>query len=413
MRGRAGLRSNRNFLYLLGGRAFSEFGDYFGEFAISWLVYTATGSVFSLGVTWLFFLIPRSAVRLWGGVYVDRYDKRRLMIFTETTRGILFGLLAVAVVYGLASAPLVYVVSFAVGLIGAVFDIASQAVLPLLVEPASLFAANSYFTGTFQLDSVAGPAAAGVAIYTLGVAASLSIDGASFFFLVVALLLIRIPGVARPLERAGSWTREFRQGWAYFKSRTELVWLGLLVGGVNFGLGGFWYVYSLIFARDVLNSGSAGYGALNAFSAAGIFAVSAYLGRKGLAKRRRSVVFSMFAMGTLISLTSFTRTLPEALLAIIAFGASIPLISIVQNTYYQRTVPQALTGRIFGLQQFFDYVTVPAGIVFAIYAAESFGVTTGILISGLVIIAFGLASLMARSLARLDAEPSGTTSPSQ
>ncbi|MDV3292677.1 MAG: MFS transporter [Nitrososphaerales archaeon] len=412
MRGSGSLRSNRNFLYLLGGRAFSEFGDYFGELAISWLVYTATGSVFSLGVTWLFFLIPRSVVRLWGGVFVDRYDKRRLMLLTEVSRGILFGLLAAAVVFGLASAPLVYVVSFLVGLIGAVFDIASQAVLPLLVGAESLFAANSSFTATLQVDSIVGPAAAGVAIYALGIAASLSIDSVSFLVLVVALLLMRVPTVAKTLGAVGNWRSEFRQGWAYFRSRAELVWLSLLVGGVNFGLGGFWYVYCIIFARDVLNSGSAGYGALNALSAVGILAVSAYLGRRGLRRRRLSVVCSMFGMGIFITLTSFARTLPVALLAIAAFGASIPLISIVQNTYFQQTVPKPLMGRLFGLQHFFDYVTVPAGILFAIYSAATFGVTTGILFSGIVILAFGVASIVARPLARLDAMQV-TTSQSQ
>ncbi len=409
MRGSGSLRSNRNFLFLLCGRAFSEFGDYFGELAISWLVYTATGSVFSLGVTWLFFLVPRSVIRLWGGVFVDRHDKRKLMLLTEISRGVLFGLLAVAVVFGATSAFVVYIVSFLIGLIGAVFDIASQAVLPLLVGPDSLFAANSSFTATFQIDSILGPAAAGVAIYALGIAASLSIDSVSFLVLVGALFLIRIPTVAKTLGESRSWKSDFRQGWAYFRSRTELVWLGLLVGGVNFGLGGFWYVYCLIFARDVLNSGSAGYGALNAMSAAGIFAVSLYLGRRGLRRRRLSVVCSMFGMGIFISLTSYARTLPVALLAIAAFGASIPLISIVQNTYFQQTVPKELMGRLFGLQQFFDYVTVPAGILFAIYSVEAFGVTTGILFSGLVILAFGFASIAAKPLRRLDASSAATS----
>jgi MFS family permease len=404
-----GLRGNRNFLFLFGGRAFSEFGDFFGELAISWLIYTGTGSVFSLGVTWLFFLIPRSAVRLWGGVYVDRYDKKKLMIITETTRGLLFALLAAAVIMGVSSAPLVYAVSFAVGLIGAVFDITAQAVLPLLVEPAALLAANSYFTATFQIDGILGPAAAGFAIYALGTAASLSIDGASFFLLVVALLMIRVPAVAKALGAVRSWKAEFHEGWAYFRSRAELVWLGVLISGVNFGLGGFWYVYALVFAKDVLNSGSAGYGALNAFSAMGIFATAAFIGRKGLTRRRLSVVSSMFAMGVFISLTSLTRTLPEALVTIAAFGAAIPLISVVQNAYYQLTVPKELLGRVLGFQQFFDYVTIPAGIVFAIYAVGSLGVTTGILVSGLVILVFGVASLAARSLARLDSPTQDAT----
>jgi MFS family permease len=407
------LRSNRNYLYLLSGRAFSEFGDYFGELAISWLIYSGTGSVLVLGTTWLFFLIPRSVVRLWGGVYVDRFEKRSVMIFTETARGILFGLLAAAVAVGLSPAPVVYAVSLLVGVLGAIFDIASQAVLPQLVEPESLLSANSYLTAAFQADSIIGPAAAGIAIYAVGTAASLSIDSFSFFVLLVALVLIRLPSSPNVPDPGRSWRSEFSQGWDYFRSRAELIWLGLLVGGANFALGGFWYVYALIFAKDVLNSGSAGFGALNSFSAVGIFATSTYLGRKGVARPRLSVIISMFAMGGFIILTSLARALPEALLAIAAFGAAIPLVSIVQNTYYQRTVPENLMGRVFGFQQFLDYVTIPAGIVFAIYAEASYGVTAGIFISGLVILSFGFASLLSRSLRKLDAGVNEVTSQSR
>ncbi|MDG6901725.1 MAG: MFS transporter [Nitrososphaerota archaeon] len=405
------LRSNRNFLYLLGGRGFSEFGDYFGELAISWLVYTGTGSVLSLGVTWLFFLIPRSAVRLWGGVYVDRLNKKALMILTETVRGAIFGLLAAAVTLGLSSAPLVYVVSFSVGLVGAIFDIASQAILPQAVEPSMLLAANSYLTAAFQVDSVLGPLAAGVAIYAVGLASSLSIDSASFFVLVVALSMLRLPADLRIGETARSWRAEFRRGWSYFRSKGELVWLSALVAGINFGLGGFWYVYALVLAKNVLNAGSTGFGALNAFAALGILATSLYIGRRGLRRRRLSVVASIFVLGFFVSLTAFARTLPEALVTVTAFGAAIPLISVVQNTYYQETVPREMMGRAFGFQQFFDYVTIPAGIVFAIFADMMLGVDAGIFLSGVVILVFGAAGVAAKSLWKLNPPPEATSLP--
>jgi MFS family permease len=398
---------------LLGGRSFSEFGDYFGELAISWLIYTGTGSVLSLGATWLFFLIPRSAVRLWGGVYVDRLDKRRLMIATETLRGLIFGLLAILVFLRAPAPPLVYAASMSVGLLGSVFDLASQAVVPQVVDPSKLLAANSYLTATFQVDSILGPALAGIAIYSLGTGASLTIDSISFFVLVIALLMIRLPPLRGAADDARSWRSEFRQGWAYFKAKRELVWLGALVAGINFGLGGFWYVYALVLAKDVLNSGSAGFGALNAFAALGILVTSLYLGRASLNRRRLSVIASMLIMGFFVSLTSLAMTLPEALLTTAAFGAAIPLVGVVQSTHYQTVVPSELTGRVFGFQQFFDYVTIPAGIVFAIYADNTFGVATGILLSGIIIIAFGIAAAGARSLRLLDSLPARTTLPSR
>ena len=403
------LRSNRNFLCLLGGRGFSEFGDYFGELALSWLVYTATGSVLSLGATWIFYLVPRSVIRLWGGVYVDRFDKRTLMIVTETARGIIFGLFAIVVALGFASLPVVFAVSISIGLIGALFDIASQAIVPRLVEPSGLLAANSYLTATFQVDSVLGPAAAGVAIFAVGVATSLSIDSISFFVLVGALALMRLQEETKADPAARSWRSEFNEGWNYFKSKGELVWLGFLVGGVNFALGGFWYVYALVLAKDVLNSGSAGFGAMNSFAAVGILATSTYIGRRGIKRPRLAVITSMLGMGIFVALTGLAQNLPEALASIALFGAAIPLISVVQSTYYQQSVPKELTGRVFGFQQFFDYVTIPAGIVFAILLDSVSGAGVGIVASGILILLFGLAGISSRSLRNLMLTPKATS----
>ena len=352
------------------------------------------------------FLIPRSAVRLWGGVYVDRLNKRYVMVFTEVSRAALFAALAIAAFQGSAGILLVYAVSFSVGLLGAMFDLASEAILPSVVPAALLLRANSVFTATFQVDNILGPAVAGLAISLMGTALPLLFDAFSFLALVVALLLMRIQAVAPPSQKS-RWLDDFREGWRFFRERPELVWLASLVAGVNFGLGGVWYVYSLIFAKNVLNAGSTGWGLINAFSALGILASSVYIGRVGMKRKRLSVVSSMFGMGLAITLLSFTQTLPQALVAIAAFGAAVPLINVVATTYYQQVVPGSLLGRVIGVRQFIDYVTIPAGIVFGILVASFLGSAVGMLISGLVILAFAFASLLGVPLRALEVETGG------
>jgi hypothetical protein len=85
---------------------------------------------------------------------------------------------------------------------------------------------------------------------------------------------------------------------------------------------------------------------------------------------------------------------------------------VVQSTYYQETVPRELMGRVFGFQQFFDFVTIPAGIVFGILAYSVYGVEAGIALSGVIIFLFGILGTTARALRNLNpaAEP---TSPPQ
>ncbi|MGP8124281.1 MAG: MFS transporter [Nitrososphaerales archaeon] len=73
------------------GRGISSLGDYFGNLALSWLVFAVTSSALALAFTWVVFMVPRSLIRLYGGVYVDRWNRRRIMLGTETSRAAPFG----------------------------------------------------------------------------------------------------------------------------------------------------------------------------------------------------------------------------------------------------------------------------------------------------------------------------------
>jgi MFS family permease len=406
-----GLLRNVNFALLLGGRGISEFGDAFGELAIAWVVYTVTGSVFSLGLAWLLFLVPRSLVRLFGGVYVDRFSRRGVMVFTEVMRGVLFGSLALVVLEGFEVVALVYLVSFLVGLLGSLFDFTTEALLPSLVPTGELVKANSFLTSTFQADSVLGPAAAGIVIGVYGVPASLMVDSLSFFVLVGALLMIRYKARVPAAAEQRSWLESFREGWRFFKERKELVSLAVLVAGINFGLGAFWYVYAIVYASAVLGSGSTGYGLINAFSALGILVSSVYIGKRGLKRRRAALVFSLISMGAWITALSFVDSLTVALGVIFLFGLGVPFVAVTSTSYYQEIVPDEMRGRVFGVRHFFDYLAVPAGIVFGVFATQYVGVSLAILVSGAFMLAFGAAGVAAGSLRRLDRVLPGLTSP--
>jgi len=397
--------ARRNFVLLLGGRGFSDLGDYFGNLALSWLVYSITSSVYSLALTWVVFLLPRAVVRLYAGVYVDRWNRRSIMLGTESTRAILFCIIGAAVLYGLPSPPMIYAVAASVGGLGAFFDLASDALLPAVVEKGELLTANALFNVVFQGNSIIGPTLAGLAIYALGTAVPFLIDSLSFAALVVALLFVTLPRSA-PMGRPPPWTKQFMDGFRYFKGRIELVIVSILTSGLNFGLGAFWYVYVLVLARNVFNAGPIGYALFGAVSSAGYLTGTAYMARKGrLTHRRLSVVFSMLFAGAGVALIPLTSSLWEALLPTGLFGLALPFSDIILTTYYQETVPKDMLGRALGFRRFIDYVTAPVSIVFGALAVSWVGVLGGILISGLVMLGCGVAGLASRPLQRLDKVP--------
>ncbi|MGD0146364.1 MAG: MFS transporter [Nitrososphaerales archaeon] len=395
------LSRNKNFLALLFGRGASSLGDYFGNLALSWLVYAITSSALDLAITWVVFMIPRALVRLLAGVYVDKWNKRRTMLATEIIRAVLFGAIGAGNLVGYTPLAFIFTVAFSVGLLGALFDLVGNTVVPFLVGKDSLLRANSTFTAVFQVDSIVGPALAGITIALFGTAVALLADSLSFVVLVFALFMITVPPMPLGQTRR-TWRRDFKEGFAYFKTRMDLVWMSILVMGSNFGLGALWYVYALIFSDNVLMSGSFGYGMLGAFSAAGILAGVMYLARIGKVQRRRlAILTSLFGMGAAVVALSLTTTLPEALVATFVFGLFLPFSDTIQTVYYQQTVPGPVLGRIFGFKQFVEFLTAPVSVAFGAFMASYYGVTHGILVAGAVVVGCGLIGVFARPLKHL------------
>jgi MFS family permease len=400
------LSRNKNFLVFLFGRGVSSLGDYFGNLALSWLVYAITSSALALAFTWIVFMVPRSVIRLYGGVYVDKWNRRTLMLGTETSRAALFGAIGIAAVTGNTPLVFIFAIAFTVGSLGALFDLAADTVTPALVGKEKLLRANSTLTATFQLDSVAGPALAGITIALFGTGVALLADSLSFVVLVFALLVVNIPSPHLAEKARPSWARDFKDGFAYFKSRMDLVWMSILISGCNFGLGAFWYVYALIFADDILRSGSFGYGMIGSISALGILVGALYLGKVKRVKRRRfAILASIFGMGAFLLTIAYTTTLLEALLAIFGFGLFLPFSDTITTVYYQETVPDTMLGRLFGFKRFVEFLTAPISIVFGAFAAEYLGVVNGILIAALVVIGCGLVGIFVRPLKNLIPPP--------
>ncbi len=326
------------------------------------------------------------------------------MIGTETIRGLLFAGIGLAYLFWTPSILLIYSVSFLVGLFGALFELANEALLPLVVDRSSLLMANSIFTATFQVDNILGPALAGLAIFLFGTGIPLLIDGGSFFILVFALILVRGSTWRTSSSRSvAGWYGEFKEGLDFFRQRSELVWLAIIISVINFGLAAFWNVYLLIFARDLLFVGSAGWGLLSAMSAAGVLLGSLAVGRLVNVRRRRLVIIaSLLSVGLGMVIFSFTANLIASLLVILFVGLSIPFSDVVIITLYQEIVPPELMGRVFGVRFFLAYMLIPASLLFGGVATTAFGVTYAIFVSGLLIFILGVITIFVRALDKLD-----------
>jgi MFS family permease len=171
---------NRDFRYLWIGNTVSGCGDQFFLVALPWLILQLTGSGAVLGGVMMVQAIPRAALMLIGGAVTDRVSPRKIMILTAASRTLLVAILAALVWTHHVDVWQLYVLSFFFGVADAFAAPAAQTLLPSLVGPAQLPAANALSQGTQQVAMLTVPAPAGIIIAAFGVAAAFSIDEICF-----------------------------------------------------------------------------------------------------------------------------------------------------------------------------------------------------------------------------------------
>ncbi|MEE2054836.1 MFS transporter, partial [Nocardiopsis tropica] len=181
----------RNYrLYAL-GQLLSNPGTWMQRIAQDWLVLQLSGgSGIALGMTTALQFLPLLLFGLWGGALVDRLDKRRLLICTQSVMGALAVALGVLATAGAAEVWHVYVFAFALGLVTVLDNPGRQAFVPEMVDREHLSNAIALNSASFQLGRVTGPAVAGLLIAVIGSGPVFLINGASFGFTIIALAMI-------------------------------------------------------------------------------------------------------------------------------------------------------------------------------------------------------------------------------
>jgi hypothetical protein len=413
--GRAGALRHRDFRLFWLGQAVSALGDQFTFIAIPWLALVLTGSGLALGSVLATMALPRAALMLVGGVYVDRLSPRRMVLLSNSARLLTVASLGIVVLAGAVSLPMLYIASFVFGVADAFFYPATQAIIPTLVASDDLAAANALNQGTAQFTGLVGPGLAGFAIAALGmsganpsmtgIGASLLIDGASFFVALVMLLLIgarRTPGSAQEsLLQSVHEGIEFVWRWPSMRFVVGLA-MGvnlLVIGPLNVGLP--------MLAYTRLPGGSADYGTLMSALAAGSLLGMVAVG--ALPRPRPTVlgtvVISVLAlMGVGLMIVSVVSSTVVAAIDVVLIGFAMGYANLSFITWAQPRIPMELMGRVFSVILLGSVALVPVSQVIA-------GALVGVSLSwtlggaGAVMTAFTLLGALSPEVRGMGTEP--------
>jgi MFS family permease len=245
---------HRNFRLFFGGQTISLIGTWMTRIATSWLVYRLTGSALLLGTVSFAGQIPTFLFAPFAGVWVDRLDRRQVLVWTQTLAMIQSFLLAALTFSGHITIGLILTLSVMQGLINA-FDMPGrQAFMVQMVgDRADLGNAIAINSSMVNVARLIGPSLAGMLIAATSEGWCFLIDGISYIAVIASLLMMRLE-VAAVRRAATSMLTELKEGWTYVAGFLPIRTILTLFALVSL-MGMPFVVLMPIFAAKVLNGG--------------------------------------------------------------------------------------------------------------------------------------------------------------
>ena len=374
----------RNYRLFFGGQVVSLVGSWITMTATSWLVYRLTNSAFLLGVVGFASQFPAFLLTPFAGIYVDRWNRHRLLVGTQVASMLIAFVLAALTLSSTISIRWLIVVSVCAGIVNA-FDLpVRQAFVVLLIEDKrDLGNAIALNSSMFNAARLVGPSIAGAIIALTSEGWCYAIDGVSYLAVIAALLAMRVPH-ARPAAAAAhvSPLQQFREGWTYtYNSRTirsviAVVALVCLVGVP-------YTVLMPVFAAEILGGGVHTLGFLMTATGGG-----ALLGALWLASRRNiagltrniAVAGAVFSVGLMAFALSRALWLSVPLLVVSGFGFIVMVAS--SNTLLQTIVEDSKRGRVLSFFLMAYFGTTPFGSLVAGAVSERIGAPSTLVACG-------------------------------
>ena len=370
-------------------------------FAQGWLTFELTGSPLYLGYVAVASALPSLALNLFGGVFADRLDKRKLIFFTQVLTAAIIFTLAFLTLFELVRVEHILALAFAAGAVNAFDQPARQALYPHLIDRRVIMSAVALNSAIWQGTRIVAPAVAGIIIGLIGTATAMFVAGAGFVVMAIVILALRVPRI-----EAGSTGGALGALWEGLKFIGGSSIFSFLIAMTFFNsFFGMAYITMMpAIAVDVLKVGPDGQGLLMTVGGVGALGVTMLLSsagnfhRKGLLIIGGGVAFGLSIVA--FALTSrFVGSYPLALALMFVMGISSSTYMITIMSSLQLLVPDRMRGRVMGFYGM-TWSIMPLGGMQAGAIATFVGVPVAIAIGGALVAAFSLGPALINRQAR-------------
>lgn len=400
----AALFRNANYLRVFTAGLGSVAGSAITSVCLVWLVAEKTGSAFDVGLLATSWVLSALVFSVFGGTLVDRYDRRRLMIGSDVARALAMGAVTVELTvrgFDLLSLLGAYAV---VGAFTTIFSPAEQAIVPQIVEGPRVADANGLVRSSRSALQFVGAAVAGGLLVTVGPAAGLGVNAATFALSAALLTGMRIPrpsGIERGASRA-SYLSDLAAGFRWLWTAQGFFQLTVSAMFFNF-CSAVVSTFLVFFATLVLRGGALDYAFLLAAEVAGSGFGALLVGRTGAVRwagRAWTIPYGAASGGTVVALALWP-SFPLGILALFALGALGGFAGTAWLTAAQLLVPSEVQGRYYGVDNLGSVAILPAAQIGGAFLIVAYGSRETYLLIGVLWVIAGLGFLVPRALREL------------
>jgi len=369
----------RNFRLFIFGQGLSMCGTWMQTIGLSWLVLKLTHSGTQIGLVVAAQFLPILLFGVWGGVIADRFDKRRILYFTQTTAGLLALVLGLLVVTGHIHLWMIYCLAAGLGLVTVVDSPSRQTFFIEMVGRDLLKNAVTLNSTVVNGARIIGPSIAGVLILSVGIGQCFLINAASYVAVLIALLMMRKDEL-HASARSKPGTGQIRAGLRYVMSEPRLRTTLIMM----FIIGTFAYEFPVILpllATVTLHGNAGTYASMTAAMAIGSVFGGLYTAGQKVAGQKQLITAAVL-FGFSLLLASVVSGIVTSLIVLTVAGALSIMFISTGNTTLQLTSEPTMRGRVMSLWTMAFLGTTPIGGPIIGFIADHSNPRVGLAVGG-------------------------------
>jgi MFS family permease len=337
---------HRNYRILFAANAISNIGTWAQRIAQDWLVLELTNKGSYLGLVTALQFAPFIFFSLHGGALADRFNKRKVLIWTNIAGGLSAGILGLLVLADVVNIFHVCMLALMLGISSAIDGPVRQAFTSEVVGEEDVSNAVSLNSANFNAGRLIGPAVSGLLIAAFDTGPSFMLNAASYVFVILALIALKEESFfSRTTSHA---ITSVREGLRYAKARPDIYVVLLIVFFMStFGLN--FQIFNALMARQAFNRGPASYGLLGTFMAVGSLSGALLSTRLERFRSVRFIISASIVFSISVIVISFMPNYISYAIFLPMCGLSALTTLVNANSYVQVNSDPAIRGRVLGI----------------------------------------------------------------